>query len=64
VPIADSALLSAKLVKDATLKVYKGAPHGLATTHADQLNSDLLDFIGAGARYAPSPAEGARPMSH
>jgi non-heme chloroperoxidase len=45
VPIADSALLSAKLLKNATLKVYKGLPHGMATTHADMLNKDLLDFI-------------------
>lgn len=45
VPIADSALLSAKLLKNATLKVYKGLPHGMVTTHADMLNKDLLDFI-------------------
>ena len=45
VPIADAALLSAKIVKNATLKIYKGAPHGLATTHQDQLNNDLLAFI-------------------
>src|SRR5208283_1292077 len=45
VPIADSALLSAKLVKKATLKVYKGAPHGMCTTHKDQVNEDLLAFI-------------------
>jgi len=45
VPIADSALLSAKIVKDATLKVYPGAPHGLCTTHKDQVNADLLAFI-------------------
>ena len=45
VPIADSALLSAKLVKGATLKVYKGAPHGMCTTHKDQVNEDLLAFI-------------------
>ncbi|MEW5853315.1 MAG: alpha/beta hydrolase [Myxococcota bacterium] len=45
VPIANSALLSAKLVKDATLKVYPGAPHGLAVTHKDQLNADLLAFL-------------------
>ena len=45
VPIADSALLSSKIVKDAVLKVYQGAPHGLATTHADQLNADLLAFV-------------------
>jgi non-heme chloroperoxidase len=45
VPIADSALLSAKIVKGATLKVYKGAPHGMCTTHKDQVNEDLLAFI-------------------
>src|SRR3989454_5049283 len=42
VPIADSALLSAKIVKNATLKVYKGAPHGMCTTLKDQVNEDLL----------------------
>jgi len=45
VPIADSALLSAKLVQKGTLKVYKGFPHGMATTHADVINADLLAFI-------------------
>src|SRR5213083_1474757 len=45
VPIADSALLSARLVKRPTLKVYKGASHGLCTTHKDQVNEDLLAFI-------------------
>ncbi|MBC7734567.1 MAG: alpha/beta fold hydrolase [Bacteriovorax sp.] len=45
VPIADSAMLSAKLVKDSTLKVYAGAPHGLASTHQEQFNADLLAFI-------------------
>ncbi len=44
VPIADSALLSAKIVKKATLKVYKGAPHGMPATHKDQINADLLAF--------------------
>ena len=45
VPIASSAMLSAKLVKNATLKVYKGAPHGMCTTHKDQVNQDLLAFV-------------------
>jgi len=45
VPIADSALLSSKLIRNATLKVYPGAPHGLFATHKDQLNGDLLGFI-------------------
>jgi len=47
VPIADSALLSIKLVKHGTLKVYKGLPHGMCTTHADLINPDLLAFIKA-----------------
>jgi non-heme chloroperoxidase len=45
VPIADSALLSSKLVKNATLKVYPGAPHGMCTTLKDKVNEDLLAFI-------------------
>ena len=45
VPIGAAALNSAKLVKNATLKIYPGAPHGLADTHKDQLNADLLEFI-------------------
>ena len=45
VPIKASALLSSKLIPNATLKVYEGAPHGLATTHKDRLNQDLLAFI-------------------
>ncbi len=45
VPIADSAELSAKLVKNATLKVYKGASHGMCVVNADQVNADLLAFL-------------------
>jgi len=45
VPIADSAMLAVKLVKNGTLKVYKGAPHGMCTTHKDQVNADLLAFL-------------------
>lgn len=45
VPIADSALLSVKLLKHGTLKVYEKYPHGLCTTHADVINADLLAFI-------------------
>lgn len=47
VPIADSALLSSKLLRKATLKVYEGFPHGMCTTHAEVINPDLLAFIGA-----------------
>ncbi|TIQ39526.1 MAG: alpha/beta hydrolase, partial [Mesorhizobium sp.] len=45
VPIADSAPLSAKLLKNGTLKIYEGFPHGMCTTHADVVNVDLLTFI-------------------
>ncbi|OIQ64170.1 Non-heme chloroperoxidase [mine drainage metagenome] len=45
VPIGTSALCSSKLVKNAILKIYAGAPHGLPMTHKDQLNADLLAFL-------------------
>jgi len=45
VPIADSALLSAKLVKNGTLKIYPGWPHGMCTIHAEVINPDLLAFV-------------------
>jgi non-heme chloroperoxidase len=45
VPINDSALLAAALVKDSKLKVYPGAPHGLCSTRKDEVNADLLAFI-------------------
>ena len=45
VPIATAALQSSMLVKDATLKVYPGAPHGLTGAFQDEFNADLLDFI-------------------
>ncbi|MER9290744.1 alpha/beta hydrolase [Mesorhizobium sp. M0510] len=47
VPIADSALLTIKLLKKGELKVYEGFPHGMATTHADVINADLLAFFKA-----------------
>jgi non-heme chloroperoxidase len=52
VPFADAGALQAKLVKGAILKVYKGAPHGLCTTHKDQVNEDLLAFFKAEAQRA------------
>jgi len=45
VPYSDSAPLSAKLLQHATLKTYKGFPHGMPTTHADIINADILSFI-------------------
>ena len=45
VPIGAAALNAAKLVRNASLKIYKGAPHGLADTHKEQLNADLLTFL-------------------
>ena len=52
VPIADSALLSVKLVKGATLRVIPGAPHGMCSTHKHQINEELLAFFSAGAKTA------------
>ncbi len=45
VPYADSGLLSAKLARNSTLKVYAGFPHGMPTSNADTINADLLAFI-------------------
>jgi non-heme chloroperoxidase len=45
VPYADAGLLTANIVKNATLKVYRGFPHGMCTTEADTINHDLLAFI-------------------
>lgn len=45
VPIGTAAIASAKIVKNATLKVYPGAPHGLTNTHREQLNNDILSFL-------------------
>lgn len=45
VPYKDASLLQAKLLKNGTLKIYPGYPHGMLTTHADVLNADLLNFI-------------------
>jgi non-heme chloroperoxidase len=45
VPIDDASRLSVKLIKHAELKIYKGAPHGLCSTHKNQVNADLLTFI-------------------
>ena len=45
VPIAAAGLLSSTLVKHSVLKIYQGAPHGIADTHKDQLSADLLDFV-------------------
>ena len=46
VPIGASAMLSSKIVKGATLKIYPGAPHGLCSTLKEQVNQDLLQFLG------------------
>lgn len=48
VPIAITALVSSKIVKGATLKVYPGLPHGMCSTHKDLINADLLEFIKQG----------------
>ncbi len=45
VPIDNSAKRSVKLVKDAKLKIYPGAPHGMCSTEKDKVNADVLEFI-------------------
>jgi non-heme chloroperoxidase len=52
VPIAASGLLSAKIVKNATLKVYPGYPHGAFTIHAEEFNNDMLTFFKKAERLA------------
>ena len=52
VPIGITALRSAKIVKGATLKVYPGLPHGMCSTHKDQINADLLAFFREETRAA------------
>jgi|SRR5215471_5518120 len=52
VPINITAMVTAKIVKDAELKVYKGLPHGMCSTHKGLINTDLLEFIGKGQRRA------------
>jgi non-heme chloroperoxidase len=52
VPYVAAGPLSAKLLKNGTLKTYKGLPHGMITTHADTINSDLLAFLKAGTKSA------------
>ena len=62
VPIGASALLSSKLVKGATLKVYPGAAHGMCSTLKDQVNADLLAFLKALAGPRPSASRGGRQL--
>jgi len=52
VPFSNASLLQSKLIKGAILKIYKGAPHGLCTTHKDVVNEDLLAFFEAEAQRA------------
>lgn len=58
VPIADTALLSAKIIKNAVLKVYPGYPHGMPQTHKDVINADLLAFA-QGTKLVATTAKGA-----
>jgi non-heme chloroperoxidase len=54
VPINITAMVTSKIVKGSTLKVYKGLPHGMCSTHKDVINADLLEFIAAGQKHARS----------
>jgi non-heme chloroperoxidase len=65
VPIANSALIGIKLLKHGALKVYPGYPHGMATTHADEINADILAFIRGeqvGQASIEAPAIVAEPL--
>ncbi|CAA9490324.1 MAG: Non-heme chloroperoxidase, partial [uncultured Sphingomonadaceae bacterium] len=62
VPIADSALLAAEIAPVATLKVYPGFPHGMATTQAEVTNRDLLAFIQAEQPSAVANSRQAEPL--
>ena len=63
VPYPDSAPLSAKLLKNSTLKTYKGFPHGMPTTEAETINADLLKFLNEPhqATAPRGPKSDARP---
>jgi non-heme chloroperoxidase len=63
VPINISGAKSAKLVKGATLKVYKGAPHGLMSTNRQQFNADLLEFAKQETQVAETATRTRRPES-
>jgi len=60
VPIGASAMLSSKLVKGATLKVYPGFPHGMCTVNADRINADLLAFMQGSNRVGQATAPRAQ----
>jgi len=62
VPIADSALIGITLLKHGTLKTYEGFPHGMATTHADVINPDLLAWIEGEDAEASAAVEGREPI--
>lgn len=59
VPIGASALLSSKLIRNATLKIYEGAPHGMCTTLKDRVNEDLFDFLQGESQAATRTRVGA-----
>jgi len=63
VPIGASALLSSKLVKGATLKIYPGAPHGMCSTLKDKVNADLLAFISGDAHSLESDSKREQQLS-
>jgi non-heme chloroperoxidase len=65
VPIGASAMQSSKLIQNSTLKVYPGAPHGMCSTHKDQINADLLAFLRETEADAVTDAmsDAARPVT-
>jgi non-heme chloroperoxidase len=63
VPYKDAGVLSVQLVKDGTLKLYEGFPHGMCTTHADVINADLLAFIRGEPLTGTAEARPAIPLT-
>jgi len=60
VPIADSAMLSSKLIKGATLKIIAGGPHGMCSTLKDTINAELLAFLQTGRSLSPPDDQALR----
>jgi non-heme chloroperoxidase len=63
VPAGAAGIASAKLIKGAVLKLYEGAPHGLAVTHRDRLNADLLAFVAARHDLVAAPPHDPTPVA-
>ena len=64
VPYTDASLLQAKLLKNSSLKIYPGYPHGMMTTHADVINPDILAFIKGAAIRGKNTGKSDHPTAY